>query len=207
MKSQVMVDWLTFSVKEEEPEKVIREYLGLDPGLFQEMGYGLLGYNRVLRFSDICVCYEGRENSFFQDMGVCVSMSGNGCRTLETMSRLSLPGGEQAAGSAFLELFRRLSADESANISRIDIACDDREGILDMEQIVEKVRYRDLGLNIAYYRKLRGLSQEKLAEKADISRTHMSRIETADCAVSLDVVFNIADALCVEPYKLFQSKE
>ena len=144
MKSQVMVDWLTFSVKEEEPEKVIREYLGLDPGLFQEMGYGLLGYNRVLRFSDICVCYEGRENSFFQDMGVCVSMSGNGCRTLETMSRLSLPGGEQAAGSAFLELFRRLSADESANISRIDIACDDRDGILDMEQIVEKVRSNEI---------------------------------------------------------------
>ena len=71
----------------------------------------------------------------------------------------------------------------------------------------QKERYRNLGLNIAYYRKLRGLSQEKLAEKADISRTHMSRIETADCAVSLDVVFNIADALCVEPYKLFQSKE
>ena len=67
--------------------------------------------------------------------------------------------------------------------------------------------YKQLGLNIAYYRKLRGLSQERLAELADISRTHMSRIETADCAVSLDVVFTIADALRVEPYKLFQSKE
>ena len=64
-----------------------------------------------------------------------------------------------------------------------------------------------MGLNIAYYRKVRGLSQEKLAEKADISRTHMSRVETADCAVSLDVVFHLADALGVEPYKLFQSKE
>lgn len=72
---------------------------------------------------------------------------------------------------------------------------------------VQKERYRNLGLNIAYYRKLRGLSQEKLAERADISRTHMSRIETADCAVSLDVVFNLADALGVEPYKLFQNKE
>lgn len=71
----------------------------------------------------------------------------------------------------------------------------------------QKERYRNLGLNIAYYRKLRGLSQERLAEMADISRTHMSRIETAECAVSLDVVFSIADALCVEPYKLFQNKE
>ena len=71
----------------------------------------------------------------------------------------------------------------------------------------QRERYRNLGLNIAYYRKLRGLSQERLAELADISRTHMSRIETADCAVSRDVVFTIADALRVEPYKLFQSKE
>ena len=68
-------------------------------------------------------------------------------------------------------------------------------------------RYRLLGLNIAYYRKLRGLSQETLAEKADIGRTHLSRIEIADCAPSLDVVYEIADVLGVEPYKLFQSKE
>lgn len=70
----------------------------------------------------------------------------------------------------------------------------------------QKDRYINLGLNIAFYRKLRGLTQEKLAEKIDISRTHMSRIETADCAVSLDVVFNISDALDIEPYKLFENK-
>ena len=71
----------------------------------------------------------------------------------------------------------------------------------------QKERYRNLGLNIAFYRKLRGFSQEKLAEQVNISRTHMSRIETADCAVSLVVVFNLADALRVEPFKLFQNKE
>ena len=56
MKCQVLVDWLTFSVKETDPAAVIKNYLGLDPALFQDAGYGLLGYNRVLRFSDICVC-------------------------------------------------------------------------------------------------------------------------------------------------------
>lgn len=64
-------------------------------------------------------------------------------------------------------------------------------------------KYRLLGLNIAYYRKERGLSQETLAELVNISRTHMSRIETADCAVSLDVFFDICDALDVAPDKLF----
>ena len=68
---------------------------------------------------------------------------------------------------------------------------------------MEHEKYKRLGLNIAYYRKERGFSQMQLAEMADISRTHMSRIETADCAVSLDVVFNICDALKINPSKLF----
>lgn len=67
--------------------------------------------------------------------------------------------------------------------------------------------YKSLGMNVAYYRKLRGISQEKLSEMVNISRTHMSRIETADCAVSLDVVFALAEALQVDLYKLFQNKE
>ena len=68
-------------------------------------------------------------------------------------------------------------------------------------------KYKYLGLNIAYYRKERGLSQSDLAENVNISRTHMSRIETADCAVSLDVVFDICDVLRITPSKLFDFRE
>ena len=68
-------------------------------------------------------------------------------------------------------------------------------------------KYRRLGLNIAYYRKERGISQLRLAELVNISRTHMSRIETADCAVSLDVVFAICDVLGVTPGKMFDFRE
>ncbi len=64
-------------------------------------------------------------------------------------------------------------------------------------------KFRALGLNICFYRKQKGISQAKLAEMINVSRTHMSRIETACCAVSLDVVFDICDALNVEPEKLF----
>lgn len=67
--------------------------------------------------------------------------------------------------------------------------------------------YKQLGLNIAYYRKAKGLSQIELAEKINISRTHMSRIETADCAVSLDVIFNICNALEIKPNKLFDFRD
>ncbi len=51
--------------------------------------------------------------------------------------------------------------------------------------------------------KARNLSQSQLAELANISRTHMSRIETADCAVSLDVVFALCDALDIAPSQIF----
>lgn len=40
MKCQVLIDWLTFSVKKDNPNEVIRDYLGLDPSLFQDAGYG-----------------------------------------------------------------------------------------------------------------------------------------------------------------------
>ena len=63
--------------------------------------------------------------------------------------------------------------------------------------------YKKLGLNISYYRKAKGLSQILLAEKVDISRTHMSRIENNDCAVSLDVIFSIAKVLEVPVSNLF----
>ena len=64
--------------------------------------------------------------------------------------------------------------------------------------------YRKLGLNISYYRKEQHLSQIQLAEKIDISRTHMSRIENNYCAVSLDVIFRIAKALNIPVCKLFE---
>ena len=68
-------------------------------------------------------------------------------------------------------------------------------------------KYKYLGLNISYYRKEKGLSQSQLAELVNVSRTHMSRIENADCAVSLDVVFDICDALCIKPSKLFDFRD
>lgn len=60
-------------------------------------------------------------------------------------------------------------------------------------------RFIELGLMIASLRKMQGLSQEKLAEKAKISRSHLSSIEAPNIVrpFSLEVLYNIADALGV----------
>ena len=57
--------------------------------------------------------------------------------------------------------------------------------------------YKMIGLNIAYYRKLKNLTQLQLAEKVNISRTHMSNIEAPNMptSISLETLFDIADAL------------
>ena len=68
-------------------------------------------------------------------------------------------------------------------------------------------KFKQLGLNIAYYRKMRKMSQNDLADAIDISRTHMSRIENTDCGISLDTVFDICDALEITPAKLFDFRE
>ena len=143
MKCQVLIDYLTFSIKNtQEPAEVITKYLGMDPVLFQEAPYGLMGYQRCLMFSDIRVLYEPHENQYFHDMGVCVTMSGNGCRTFETMSKLTFEGAKDRQGTesvAFPVLFQLLAANKDANISRIDVACDDREGYLCMDDIKRAV--------------------------------------------------------------------
>jgi len=74
-------------------------------------------------------------------------------------------------------------------------------------KLIYESYYQNLGQNIAFYRNRRKLTQLKLSELVEISRNHLSRIENADCAVSLDTVFAIAGALGVEPYKLFQDNE
>ena len=65
--------------------------------------------------------------------------------------------------------------------------------------------YRQLGLRIAYYRKLRGLTQEQLAEAIGMSTVFISHVEAPniDRTVSLGTLFAIAEVLDVPIYKFF----
>ena len=68
-------------------------------------------------------------------------------------------------------------------------------------------RFIQLGVAIAALRKLKGLSQEKLAEKAGISRSLVSTIEAPGIvnSFSLEVFFDIADALEIDPADLINA--
>ena len=70
-------------------------------------------------------------------------------------------------------------------------------------------KFIEVGYNIAYYRKHAGLTQEQLAERVGISRQHMGAIEAPNLCrpVSMDLLFNIATVLGIEPYKLLKFRE
>lgn len=55
--------------------------------------------------------------------------------------------------------------------------------------------YYEIGQRIRKYRKALGLPQEQLAEKIEISTTHMSHIETGNTKLSLSVLVNISKEL------------
>jgi len=69
-------------------------------------------------------------------------------------------------------------------------------------------KYRQIGLNISHYRKLKGLTQEGLADTIHISRGHLSHIEAPNMVSSFSIatLFDIAEALDIEPKLLFEFK-
>ena len=69
-------------------------------------------------------------------------------------------------------------------------------------------RFRVLGLKIAYYRRLRGMTQEQLAEAIGRSVSFVSQIEANNSAavkgISLETLFLICDQLSVSMSRLFE---
>lgn len=66
--------------------------------------------------------------------------------------------------------------------------------------------YKQIGLKVSYYRKLQGLTQEKLAEKLGVDTSFIGQIEAPNInkAISLDTLFRIAKALDTNPHKLLE---
>ena len=67
-------------------------------------------------------------------------------------------------------------------------------------------QYRKIGLKISYYRKLKGMTQEQLAEEIDKSLAFLGAVEAPniDRSVSLDTLFDIASVLEIPAYKFLK---
>ena len=67
------------------------------------------------------------------------------------------------------------------------------------------MNYYEIGQRIRKLRKANRLSQEQLAEKINISVTHMSHIETGNTKLSLPVLVDIAETLRVRADELINT--
>ena len=77
-----------------------------------------------------------------------------------------------------------------------------------MKQIHNE-RYQQLGLKIAYYRRLRGLTQAGLAEKIDKATAFIGQVESPNVprTISLDTLFDIAEALDIPPARFLEFED
>ena len=66
-------------------------------------------------------------------------------------------------------------------------------------------QFAQLGLTVAYYRKLKGITQAELAEAVNLSRTHISNLEAPHMptSISLEKLFDISEVLGVPIQNLF----
>lgn len=66
-----------------------------------------------------------------------------------------------------------------------------------------ELKYIQIGLKIAYYRKLRGLTQDELAERIGLTQKFVGHIEAPNMVtpISFDTLFKISKELDVPEYK------
>lgn len=74
-------------------------------------------------------------------------------------------------------------------------------------QFKNRDRLLHIGITIGTLRRVRGMSQEQLAEKAGISRVLLCKIEAPNIpkSFSIEVFLDIADALDVDPAELLRA--
>ena len=66
---------------------------------------------------------------------------------------------------------------------------------------------RVFGNNVRKYRMALGLSQEAFADKCGLHRTYISAVECFRRSIALENIQRIANALEIEPYKLFMEEK
>ena len=67
--------------------------------------------------------------------------------------------------------------------------------------VQREIIFRQIGAKVAYYRTLRGISQEKLAERMNLHKSVLSRIERGKYHndISLSTILDIAEKLQIDP--------
>lgn len=120
----ICFDWFEFTLFKMTNVIQAIKFLGLDQYEWSD-AYGQYGYKSAVQFQKIFILFNGRD-----DMGIHIRMTGQACRSFEKYSTKS-----------FLQLSSAIyDLGYQAQMSRLDIAYDDFNGLIDLEAIVNDVR-------------------------------------------------------------------
>lgn len=134
-----LIDWLTVVFHGCKVDEV-QSILGMTSAPFESSPSFINGYPMDCSFSNIHIRYGADNPAYYSDpkkarddMGICLDMSGKGCRSFEEFSEYS-----------WFDLFERIFRyDGRFSVTRLDLAYDDHSGLLNMWQMKRDIEDRN----------------------------------------------------------------
>lgn len=128
---EIIIDYFRVRIPTQDVRMVLEEILRMKMERFLYLDYGLYGYNGQYIFGDITVMVSPKKEN-----GVLIELKGKGCRQFERFLR--------AQGRTWYTLMREI-IEHHGVWKRIDIAINDKFGILDIPKLVEKRKRGEYG--------------------------------------------------------------
>ena len=132
--NKIIVDWLQFTLLKDDGLQIVFRILRLNPADFEKLDKGGLGYKDQLINNNVRIYYNGNPG-----MGINTSVSGKGCRYMESQ------------GIDLWSLLFRLAQSAKINITRLDLALDTSVKLIDkVRKNIDSKKYISKSRSISY---------------------------------------------------------
>lgn len=130
-KNRIIYDWVSFTSKIHSPLE-LQLLLGLGSAKWRYIEHGRYFYRKQYVYNGITIYFDGitqYRDGEERNLGVMVEMSGTGCRTYDSEGM-----GDYDTLFAMLKYYMK---DNLMNLTRLDVAYDEREGDLNISEIYD----------------------------------------------------------------------
>lgn len=132
--TKIIIDWLQFTLLIDDGLEIVFGILKLNPADFEKLDKGGLGYKDQLINNNVRIYYNGNIG-----MGINTSISGKGCRYMESQ------------GINLWSLLFRLARSAKINITRLDLALDTDIKLIDkIRANIDNKKYISKSRSISY---------------------------------------------------------